>query len=77
MKDPAVELRRTASEYQATLEKMAQVQEGLASELARLADELDRQDQPETADMLQQAGYHHRVASIRSRAIAASLKVAD
>ncbi len=39
MKDRAVELRRTASEYQATLEKMAQVQEGLASEIARLADE--------------------------------------
>jgi hypothetical protein len=77
MKDPAVELRRTASEYQATLEKMAQVQEGLASELARLADELDRQGQPETADMLLQASHYHRASSIRSRAIAAALDTAD
>jgi hypothetical protein len=35
MNDPAVALRRTAPDYQAALEKMAQIQEGLASELAR------------------------------------------
>jgi hypothetical protein len=56
---------------------MAQVTEGLASELARLANELDQQGQPETADMLLQASHYHRASSIRSRAIAASLNRAD
>jgi DNA-binding ferritin-like protein len=77
MNDPAVELRRAASDYQAALEKIAQIQEGLASELASLADELDRQGQPETADMLLQASHYHRASSIRSRAVAAVLDTAD
>jgi len=56
---------------------MAQVEESIASVLALLADELERQGQPETADMLQQAGHQHRAASIQSRALAASLQMAD
>jgi hypothetical protein len=77
MKDPASEARRANSDYKAALEGMAQVEESIASVLAMLADELDQQGQPETADMLQQAGHHHRSASIKSRALAASLLVAD
>jgi hypothetical protein len=77
MKESAVGLKRVNSDYKAALEKMAQLGEDLASDLARLADELDRQGQPETADMLLQASHHHRTSSIRSRAIAASLKPAD
>jgi hypothetical protein len=77
MNDPAAEVNRATSDYQAALEKMAQIQEGLASELARLADELDRQSQPETADMLLQASHYHRASSIRSRAIAAALGTPD
>ena len=64
MKDPA-------PHYKAALEGMAQVEESIASALAMLADELERQGQPETADMLQ-----HRAASIQSRALAASLQMA-
>jgi hypothetical protein len=56
---------------------VAQEQEGLAFDLAMLADELERQGQPETADLLQQACHHHRASSIKSRAIAASLSMAD
>jgi hypothetical protein len=77
MNDPAAEVNRATSDYQAALEKMAQIQEGLASELARLADELDRQGQSETADMLLQGSHYHRASSIRSRAIAAALDRAD
>jgi hypothetical protein len=77
MKEPAVGLKRVTSDYKAALEKMAQLGEDLASDLARLADELDRQGQPETADMLLQASHQHRTSSIRSRAIAASLNTAD
>jgi hypothetical protein len=56
---------------------MAQEQEGIAFHLAMLADELERQGQPDTPDLLQQACRHHRVSSIKSRAIAASLSMAD
>ena len=77
MKDPAAEVNRATSDYHAALEKMAQVQEGLASDLARLADELDRQGQSETADMLLQASHYYRASSIRSRAIAIALDTAD
>jgi hypothetical protein len=77
MKDPAAELRQTASDYKAALEKMAQEQEGLALHLAMLAGELEQQGQPETADLLQQASHHHRLSSIKSRAIAGSLSMAD
>jgi hypothetical protein len=77
MNYPAAELRRVASDYKAALQKVAQEQEGLASDLAMLADELERQGQPETADLLQQACHHHRISSIKSRAIAASLSMAD
>jgi hypothetical protein len=77
MKEPAVRLKRVTSDYKAALEKMAQLGEDLASDLARLADELNRQGQPETADMLLQASHHHRASSIRSRALAASLNTAD
>jgi hypothetical protein len=77
MHDPAAELRQMASDYKAALEKVAQEQEGLAFHLAMLADELERQGQPETANMLQQACHHHRASSIKSRAIAASLSMAD
>ena len=77
MEDPAAELRRMVSDYKAALEKVAQEQEGLAFHLAMLANELERQGQPETADLLQQAGHHHRISSIKSRAIAASLSTAD
>ncbi|EIM26695.1 hypothetical protein MicloDRAFT_00032450 [Microvirga lotononidis] len=77
MKDPAAELRQAASDYKAALKKMAQVQEGLASHLASLADELERYGQPETADLLQQACHRHRASSIKSRAIVASLSMAD
>lgn len=56
---------------------MAQVQEGLASHLAMLTDELERQGQPETATLLQQACHRHRASSIKSRAIAASLSMDD
>jgi hypothetical protein len=77
MDDPAAELKRVASDYKAALEKVAHEQEGLASHFAMLADELERQGQPETADLLQQACHHHRVSNIKSRAIAASLNTAD
>jgi hypothetical protein len=77
MEDPAAELKRVASDYKAALEKVAHEQEGLASDLAMLADELERQGQPETADLLQQACHHHRASSIKSRAIAASLSITD
>jgi hypothetical protein len=77
MNYPAAELRRVASDYKAALQKVAQEQEGLASDLAMLADELERQGQPETANLLQQACHHHRISSIKSRAIAASLSMAD
>ena len=77
MKDPASEARRANSDYKAALEGMALVEESIASVLAMLAEELSQQGQPETADMLQQAGHHHRSASIKSRALAASLLVAD
>jgi hypothetical protein len=77
MEDPAAELRRMASDYKAALEKVAQEQEGLAFHLAMLANELERQGQPETADLLQQACHRHRISSIKSRAIAASLSTAD
>jgi hypothetical protein len=70
MKDPA-------PHYKAALEGIAQVEESIASVLAMLAAELERQGQPETADMLQQAGHQHRAASIQSRALAASLQMAD
>jgi hypothetical protein len=75
MKDPAAEVNQVTSDYKAALDKVAQVGEGIASEFARLADELDRQGQLETADMLLQASHYHRASSIRSRAIAASLGV--
>jgi hypothetical protein len=77
MKDSAAELRQVASDYKAALEKMAQVQEGLASHLAMLADELERHGHPETAALLQQVCHRHRASSIKSRAIAASLGMAD
>ena len=77
MQDPAAELRRVVSDYKAALEKVAQVQEGLAFHLAMLADVFERQGQPETADLLQQACHHHRASSIKSRAVAASLSMAD
>jgi hypothetical protein len=70
MKDPA-------PDYKAALEGMAQVEESIASVLALMAGELERRGQPETADMLQQAGHQHRAASIKSRALAASLQMAD
>jgi hypothetical protein len=59
------------------LEKGAQVKEGIASTLATMADELDRQGLSQIADMLQQASHYHRSASIKSRVIAASLTIAD
>jgi hypothetical protein len=77
MRDPAAEVKRAILGYKAALVRAALVEEGIASQLAMMADEMDRQGQPKVADMLQQAGHHHRAASIRSRAIAASLKVAD
>ncbi|EIM26641.1 hypothetical protein MicloDRAFT_00031900 [Microvirga lotononidis] len=77
MKDPAAELRQAASDYKTTLEKMAQVQERLASHLAMLADELVRYGQPETAELLQQACHRHRASSIKCHAIVASLSMAD
>jgi hypothetical protein len=72
MQDPAIQASRAALDYKAALEKVAQVDEAIASTLTLLADELDRQGQPEIADMLQQASHRHRSASIKSRAIAAS-----
>jgi hypothetical protein len=75
MKDPAAELRRTALDYRAALEKGAQVEEGIASTLAMMAAELNRQGQSQIAEMLQQASHYHRSVSIKSCAIAASLSV--
>jgi type VI protein secretion system component VasK len=72
MQGPTTQARQVALDYKAALEKVAQEQEGLASDLAMLADELERQGQPETACLLKQASHHHRASSIRSRAIAAS-----
>ena len=72
MQDPAAQAKRAALGYKAALEKVAQVDEAIASTLSLLADELDRQGQIQIADMLQQASHRHRSASIKSRAIAAS-----
>jgi hypothetical protein len=77
MKDPRADLRRAMLGYKAALKESARGEEGIASALAIMADELERQGQPETADMLQQACHHHRATSIKNRAIAASLSMGD
>ena len=77
MRNPAVEAAQAILDYKAALEGMAQVEEAIAVQMAMLAEELERQGQPETANMLQQACHHHRASSIKSRAIAASLSMAD
>jgi len=77
MQDRVAQLRQAALDYKAALEEVAHVYDGLASSLILMADELDRQGLSETADMFEQASHHHRAGSIRSRAIAASLKIAD
>jgi hypothetical protein len=77
MRNPTGEPEQDIFDYKAALEGMAKVEEAVAMELAMLADELERKDQPQAAEMLQQACHHHRAFSIKSRALAASLTVAD
>ena len=76
MRDPT-EVRRATLDYKAALENATQAQEALASQLALFANEVGRRGQPELADMLQQTCHQHRAASIKYRALAASLKVPD
>ena len=76
MRSPA-DVRRAVLDYKAALENAALAQEALASQLALLADEVGRGGQPELADLLQQTCHKHRAASIKYRALAASLKVSD
>jgi len=77
MKDPKADLRRAILDYKAALEDMVRVEDDMASCLVMLADELDRQGQHRTADAVQRASHYHRAVSIKSRAIAASLSLAD
>ena len=60
MRNPAVEAAQAILDYKAALEGMAQVEEAMAVQMAMLAEELERQGQPRTAEMLQQACHHHR-----------------
>ena len=68
MKDLMAQVRQAALYYRVTLEKGAQVEEGIASTLAMIADEMDRQGQSQIAEMFQQTSHRHRVGSIKSRA---------
>jgi hypothetical protein len=77
MPDPAAEVKQATLDYKAALDDIAQTHDALASQLAGLANEVERQRQPALADAIQQAGHHHRASSIKYRALAASLKVSD
>jgi hypothetical protein len=74
-----VTVRKAASsekirwDYRAALDMAAETEEIFASQLALLADELERQGQPATADLLQQACHRHRASSMINRALALSL----
>lgn len=59
--------------YKDALVKTAYFEELMASRLASLADDLEKQGYPAFADAIQQACHCHRAASIKSRAIAAVL----
>jgi hypothetical protein len=76
MRSPA-DVRQAVLDYKVALENAARAQETLASQLALFADEVGQRGQPELADMLQQTCHKHRAASIKYRALAASLKVFD
>ncbi len=77
MRDPAAEVNQAALAYKAALDDIAQTPDTLASQLTRLANEVERQRQPALADGLQRACHHHRASSIKYRALAASLMVFD
>jgi hypothetical protein len=55
------------------LEDFARQEEILASELASLAAELERQGQPGIAAMLQQASHRYRISSARNHTLAMAL----
>ena len=67
-------MKQAHQDYRDALEHTAQIEEVLATQFAMLADELERQGQHRVADLLQGASRHHRAASIKSRAIAASIE---
>ena len=67
-------MKRAGQDYRDALEHSAQIEEVLASQFAMLADELERQGQNRVADLLRGASRHYRAASIKSRAIAASIE---
>jgi fructose-specific phosphotransferase system IIC component len=76
MRDTA-EAQRVALAHKAALEQSAQAQDAMATRLAMLADELERQGQSTAAEMLQKASRRYRAYSMADRAIAAGFGTPD
>jgi hypothetical protein len=55
--------------YKQALESAARIEEIIAAHLTMLANESAQQDQPEVADMLQQASHQHRAHGMMNRAL--------
>jgi ferritin len=66
-------MKRAYQNYRDVLEHTAHTEEVLAAQFARLADELERQGQPQIAEFLQVASRHHKDRSLKNRALVASL----
>jgi hemerythrin superfamily protein len=62
-------MKQAPQDYRDVLKHTAQTEEVLATQFARLADELERQGLPRVAEFLQVASRYHRDRSLKSRAL--------
>ena len=67
-------MEQALQDYRDALEYTAQTQEVLATQLAMLAEELERQGQHQIAELLQGASRRHRALGLKNRLIAASVE---